>query len=173
MKEISINEFKSTLEKESSNADFDFINVCTPAEYAEKSIPGARSVPLDTLMSHLNEFRNKKAILIHCRSGNRSRHAMELLQNAGITANLMSVAGGLLAWEKAGFPTHTSTHRMPIMRQVLLSAGALVTLSIVLSLFVHPYFQFVALFVGCGQMFAGLTGWCGLSYFLEKMPWNK
>jgi rhodanese-related sulfurtransferase len=173
MKEISINEFKTALEKESANTSFDFINVCTPAEYAEKSIPGARSVPLDTLLNHLDDFKNKKAILIHCMSGNRSKRAMELLQNAGITADIMSVAGGLLAWEKAGFPTHTSTHRMPLMRQVLLTAGLFVALSIILSILVHPNFQYVALFVGCGQMFAGLTGWCGLSYFLEKMPWNK
>lgn len=173
MKEITIEEFKSALEKRSANTDVDFINVCTPAEYQEKNIPGVRSVPLDTLMNHLDEFKSKKSILIHCRSGNRSRHAVEILQNAGIKAELMSMAGGLMAWEKAGFKTGAFTHRMPLMRQVLLTAGLFVALSIVLSILVHPNFQYVALFVGCGQMFAGLTGWCGLSYFLEKMPWNK
>ncbi len=173
MKEITIQEFKSTLEKESSNPNFDFINVCTPVEYMEKNIPGVRSVPLDTLMNHLDEFKNKKTILIHCRSGNRSRHAMEIFQNAGITADLQSMAGGLMAWEKAGFKTGAFTHRMPIMRQVLLTAGTFVAISIILSILVHPYFQYVALFVGCGQMFAGITGWCGLSLLLEKMPWNK
>lgn len=173
MREITVQEFKNTLERESLNTTFDFINVCTPIEYNEKHIQGVRSVPLNTLHEHLNEFKDKKAIYVHCRSGNRSRQAIEILKDAGITAELMNMNGGLMAWDKAGFQTEALTHRMPIMRQVLLTAGLCTAVSIILSLFVHSAFIYVALFVGCGQMFAGLTGWCGLSYLLEKMPWNK
>jgi len=173
MREITVQEFKNTLERESSNSLFDFINVCTTTEYNEKHIRGVRSVPLNTLHEHLNEFKDKKAIYIHCRSGNRSRQAIETLTSSGITAELINMNGGLMAWDKAGFETEALTHRMPIMRQVLLTAGLLTAVSAVLSLSVHGAFVYVALFVGCGQMFAGLTGWCGLSYLLEKMPWNK
>lgn len=173
MREITVQEFKNTLEKESSNNLFDFINVCSTAEYNEKHIRGVRSVPLNTLHEHLNEFKDKKAIYIHCRSGNRSRQAIETLTSAGIIAELINVSGGLMAWDKAGFETEALTHRMPLMRQVLLTAGLLTAASAVLSLSVHGSFVYIALFVGCGQMFAGLTGWCGLSHLLEKMPWNK
>ena len=172
MREITVQEFKNTLEKESQNSSFDFINVCTTTEYNEKHIRGVRSVPLNTLHEHLNEFKDKKAIYIHCRSGNRSRQAIETLTSSGITAELINMNGGLMAWDKAGFQTEALTHRMPIMRQVLLTAGLLTAISVILSLSVHSAFIYVALFVGCGQMFAGLTGWCGLSYLLERMPWN-
>lgn len=173
MREITVQEFKNTLEKEAQNSSFDFINVCTKTEYNEKHIHGVRSVPLNTLHEHLNEFKDKKAIYIHCRSGNRSRQAIETLSSSGVTAELINVNGGLMAWDKAGFETEALTHRMPIMRQVLLTAGLLTVVSVIFSLSVHGAFIYVALFVGCGQMFAGLTGWCGLSYLLEKMPWNK
>ncbi len=173
MKHIDVDTFKEIIAKESENPDIDFINVCTPPEYQEKHISGVRSVPLDTLQSHLSEFKNKKAIYIHCRSGDRGRQAIEKLEKLGITAELVNVEGGILAWEKEGFETKSHTTRMPLMRQVLLIAGSLVVLGSIFSLLGVPYSIYLSLLVGCGLMFAGLTGWCGMSYILAKMPWNK
>lgn len=85
----------------------------------------------------------------------------------------MHVGGGIEAWNTAGFTTIRATGRLPLMRQTLLAAGFLVTLSVLGSIFMHEYFIGLALFVGCGLMFAGATGWCGMSLFLAKMPWNK
>lgn len=31
----------------------------------------------------------------------------------------------------------------------------------------------IPLVAGCGRLFAGLTGFCGLALLLAKMPWNK
>ncbi len=173
MREITVQEFKHALQLGSSDDSLDFINVCSPGEYEEKHIQGVRSVPLDTLHKHIDEFKKKKMIYVHCRSGNRSRQAIETLKDAGIPAELINVSGGLMAWTKANFPTVSLTHRMPLMQQVLLTAGLLTATSIILSLLVESAFVFIALFVGLGQIFAGLTGWCGLSRLLEKMPWNK
>ena len=173
MKHINVHEFKTLLEKEGKNPEMDFINVCTTPEYDEKHIPGVRSVPLDTLESHLNEFGGKKAIYIHCRSGNRGKQAIEKLEKLGVKAELVNVEGGILAWDKLGFTTAANSNRMPLMRQVLLAAGSLVTLGVVLAMWVNPLFVFLSLFVGMGLMFAGATGWCGMSYLLAMMPWNK
>lgn len=173
MKEISVTEFRDALKNESMNTSVDFINVCSTAEYKEKCIQGVRSVPLDTLQNHLAEFKDKKTIYIHCQSGARAEHAIDILENLGVGAELINLEGGILAWEKAGFPTKVFTHRLPIMRQMLLTAGFFVVFGVILALTVNPKFVFLALVVGCGQMFAGITGWCGLSHLLEKMPWNK
>lgn len=173
MKEISVTEFRDALKNESMNTSVDFINVCSTAEYKEKCIQGVRSVPLDTLQNHLAEFKDKKTIYIHCRAGSRGRQAVEILENLGMNAKLINMDGGILAWERAGFPTKTYTHRLPIMRQVMLTAGFIISLGIVLSLTVNPSFVYLSLFVGCGLMFAGITGWCTLSYILERMPWNR
>lgn len=107
MKHISVEEFKKVIEGAEQDSTVDFINVCTTPEYDEKHIPGVRSVPLDTLEQHLNEFQTKKSIYIHCRSGMRSSRAIELLLELGLTAELINVEGGIIAWEHAGFETKT------------------------------------------------------------------
>lgn len=173
MTEITIDAFKEVIGAEKSNPSVDFINVCTPAEYKEKHIAGVRNVPLDELSKRVSEFSGKKTIYVHCRSGNRSAKAIDLLKSLGVKAELVNVSGGLLAWGKAGFETLSLTNRMPIMQQTLLAAGSLVLAGYVLSAFVHPAFIYLSVFVGAGLTFAGVTGWCGMSYALAKMPWNK
>ena len=176
MKEISPEEFMGALTREAKNNGVDFINVCTNGEYVDKHIAGVRSVPLDTLHDNIKIFSTKKQIFVHCMSGHRGKRAIEDLERLGITAELINMQGGLMAWEASGLPVEKSNvlrKNIPLMRQVLLTAGAVVTLGVLLALFVHPAFVFLSLFIGVGEMFAGLTGWCGLSLLLERMPWNK
>lgn len=172
MTEITIDSFKEVIGAEKNNPSVDFINVCTPTEYGEKHIAGVRNVPLDELSNRIKEFTDKKTIYVHCRSGNRSAKAIDLLRSLGVKAELVNVSGGLLAWGKAGFATSSFTNRMPIMQQTLLSAGSLILAGYILSVFVHPAFIALSVAVGAGLSFAGLTGWCGMSYALAKMPWN-
>ncbi len=173
MKHISIPAFKEVIKSESNNPTIDFINVCTPAEYKEKHIKGVRSVPLDTLSSHVTALNQKKTIYIHCRSGNRGRQAIEKLHALGVTAELVNVEGGLLAWEEAGHETGSHTSRLPIMRQVFIGAGGLVLGGVALTYFVDDTFILVPLFVSLGLLVSGITGWCGMALLLSRMPWNK
>lgn len=174
MQHITVQELQTLLATEKNNSQTDFINVCTPAEYKEKHIEGVRSVPLDEIEKHKDEFAGKETIYVHCRSGKRSQAAIEKLQTLGLTAKLINVEGGLLAWEGAGFATGQLKHvRVPIMQQVLLTAGILVLIGTLGALLIHPALLYLALFVGAGLTFAGATGWCGMAYLLSKMPWNK
>lgn len=173
MKHVSVGTFKEVLNAERNNPFVDFINVCTLAEYKEKHIEGVRSVPLDEIQNRLSEFTGKKTIYVHCRSGNRSRKALDRLKELGVTAELVNVEGGLLAWEALGYTTGSVTSRMPLMRQVLVAAGGLVLAGYVLSLVFGPGFLLISAAVGAGLMFAGITGWCGMAFMLARMPWNK
>lgn len=173
MKQISISAFKEVIESEAGNPTVDFINVCTPAEYKEKHIEGVRSVPLDTLSTRAAELNQKKTVYVHCRSGNRGRQAIEKLQSLGVTADFVNVAGGLMAWEEAGYETVSHTNRLPIMRQVFIGAGGLVFGGILLTHFVSYTFILLPLFVSLGLLVSGFTGWCGMALLLSKMPWNK
>lgn len=172
MQKISVETFKNIIINQAGNPEVDFINVCTPTEYAEKRIEGVRNVPLDEITQHLDEFKDKKTIYVHCRSGKRAAKAIEQLRDSGIHAELVNIDGGLLAWDEAGLPTESDTKRLPLMRQVLLSAGTLILIGMALGWFVHPVWYLLTTFIGLGLSFAGLTGWCGMSYFLSKMPWN-
>jgi len=173
MKHISVDVFKQVLEAEKNNDSIDFINVCEPAEYKEKHIEGVRSIPLGTLESHVGEFTNKQTIYVHCRSGKRGQQAIEKLTAAGVTAELVNVEGGIMAWDEAGHPTNSLTKRMPLMRQVLLAAGLLILIGFIGAHTVYEGLRFIIPVVGAGLVFSGLTGWCGMAMFLSKMPWNK
>ena len=104
--QIDVATFKKILEASAHNPSFDFINVCTTDEYNEMHIQGVRSVPLDTLAEHLNEFSTKERIYIHCKSGRRGMFAVETLTQLGVRAELINVEGGILAWIDAGFKTN-------------------------------------------------------------------
>lgn len=173
MKEISITDFKHVLDTNHADTTLDFINVCTPAEYKEKHIIGVRSVPLDTINDRVDEFAGKKTIYVHCRSGRRGQQAIAALAAAGVTAELVNVSGGLMAWEEAGYITNSQTSRLPLMRQVFLAAGILVLASTTAGLVFDTAMLFITLFVGAGLTFSGLTGWCGMALLLSKMPWNE
>lgn len=173
MSEITPKELHTALARKDEDSSVDFINVCTPAEYKEKHIPGVRNVPLDEIDQHLNEFSNVQRIYVHCQSGRRAGQAITRLRELGVQAELVNVQGGLTAWHTAGLPTESKTNRLPIMRQVLLIAGVLVLLGLGLGWFVSSLWFVLAAFVGLGLAFAGLTGWCGMSYALARMPWNR
>lgn len=173
MKHITTSAFKEVIESEASNESVAFINVCTPAEYKERHIQGVRNIPLDTLAQHVAELNQKATVYIHCRSGNRGKKAIETLEALGVTAELVNVEGGLLAWQEAGYETGSHTSRLPIMRQVFIGAGGLVLFGLILSYVVDESFLLIPLFVSLGLLLSGFTGWCGMALLLGKMPWNK
>ncbi len=176
MKTISVSLFKEILTLEKSNSTVDFINVCTPIEYNEKHIEGVANVPLDTLERAIDRFKNKQTIYIHCRSGKRGEQAVQTLKDLGITADIVNVDGGLMAWEQAGFATNTliSKNKIPLLRQVFLTAGIFVLIGVVGYILTgYKIFLGLSAFVGVGLMFSGISGWCGLQILLAKMPWNK
>ncbi len=173
MKHISVSSFKEVIEAEKSNSSVDFINVCTPAEYKEKHISGVRSVPLDDIERHVQEFKDKKTIYVHCRSGRRGVAAMEKLVALGIKAELVNVEGGILSWEEAGYGTAKISLRLSLMRQTFIAAGVLIVIAHILGLMVSPLWFVLSGVAGVGLLVAGLTGWCGMTMLLAKMPWNR
>lgn len=101
---ISIEDFEKVLASHKDDPATDFINVCTPEEYVEKHIAGVRSVPLDTLADHVDEFASKETVYVHCRSGKRAQKAIEQMRAADVSATLVNVEGGILAWEEKNLP---------------------------------------------------------------------
>lgn len=61
------------------------VDVRTPGEFAEGSAPGAVNIPLQELELRLAEMKDKKQIVVFCRSGNRSSQAKLILEQHGFT----------------------------------------------------------------------------------------
>jgi hypothetical protein len=108
-----------------------------------------------------------------CQSGGRARRAIEKLKNGGVQCCVL-VEGGTQGWIDAGLPVNLGKSRvLPLMRQVQITVGSLAATGALLALTVNKLFAIIPLAVGCGLLFAGLTGICGLALLLAKMPWNK
>lgn len=173
MEHVSVSAFQQSLETEKANPAVAFINVCTKDEYKAKHIEGVRNIPLDQLPSRLHELADKQTIYVHCRSGNRSKRAIEEMERLGVRARLVNVEGGIMAWESAGLQTRSLSSVLPMTQQVFVAAGSLILLGVFLVLTVDLAFLIIPGFIGAGLLFAGLTGWCGMAMLLSKMPWNK
>ena len=94
MREISVTELKQRLE---ASQPVELIDVREPYEYEIARIEGAKLIPLGELSERLDELPRDREIVVHCHSGIRSAHAVQLLDKAGLkrAANLV---GGIDAW---------------------------------------------------------------------------
>jgi phage shock protein E len=72
----------SSLKDAVKNGAF-LVDVRTPAEFLAGSVKSAVNIPLDTLPAHLSKLKNKKNIVVFCRSGNRSGQAENFFKKNG------------------------------------------------------------------------------------------
>ena len=79
------------------------LDVRTPREREQKSIPGSQSIPLNRLTENLAKLPRDKSILVYCAGGYRSSIAASLLQRGGLL-RVSEIAGGIAAWEAASLP---------------------------------------------------------------------
>ena len=59
------------------------VDVRTPGEFSSGSVKGAVNIPLDRVSSQLTKFKDKKTIVVFCRSGSRSGQAKSILNQNG------------------------------------------------------------------------------------------
>ena len=84
------------------NPDVVVIDVREQYEYDEGHIPGVTLIPLGSVPNRLDEIPTDKEVIFVCRSGNRSSHATQFLQQQGFE-NIHNMLGGMNAWQKAGY----------------------------------------------------------------------
>ena len=96
VKSITTDEVRKII-KDKNTEDYCLLDVRQPGEYAEKHIPGAKLIPLGELQAHLNDVDPKKPTIVYCRSGNRSRSAVGMLNGAGLE-DVYNMEGGILAY---------------------------------------------------------------------------
>jgi rhodanese-related sulfurtransferase len=146
-----------------------------PSEYASAHVPGATLVPLNELKieAFLEQHKPGTPIFVLCQAGARAAKAIEQFERAGC-GDCVLVEGGTQAWIDAGLPVHRgASNVLPIMRQVQIVVGSISASGAFLAIAVNPWFAVLPLFLGCGLLFAGITGACGMALMLAKMPWNR
>jgi rhodanese-related sulfurtransferase len=76
--------------------DVFLLDVREPDEVEEWAYPIGINIPLGQLGDRLDEVPREVAIVVACRSGNRSAAAAQALSDAGWTA--ANLTGGAIAW---------------------------------------------------------------------------
>ena len=153
----------------------ELLDVRTPPEFINAHVPGARLIPLDDLdiESYLKHHEPGRPVHVLCQAGGRAAKAVEQFENHGCLDGVL-VEGGTQAWIDAGFPVDRGDSKvLPLMRQVQIVVGTLSAIGAALVLLVSPWFALIPLILGCGLLFAGLTGTCGMALLLARMPWNR
>jgi rhodanese-related sulfurtransferase len=148
-----------------------FLDVRSEDEFASGHVPGAQCMPLEKIEAG-GDIPRDKLVVLSCQSGRRSARAREVLAARGFE-NIVEMEGGFSAWASAGLPVNRFRKTIPVIRQVMITAGTLGFLGTALGWFVHPGFFALPAFIGAGLTFAGVSGWCGMALILERMPWNQ
>jgi len=168
MSHISAQELAKRLEEQPG---LRLVDVRSPGEYAAGHVPGAMNIPLEQVESRIDDF-GTAPVAILCHSGKRASMACEVLEQH--RSDILVVDGGTQAWINSGLPvTEPAASRWSIERQVRLIAGIMILAGTILSVFAAASWVYLAMFVGAGLTFAGLTNQCGMASLLALMPWNK
>lgn len=151
------------------------VDVRTSGEFKSVHVRGAVNLPLDEIGGErLAQVAGDGPVYVVCQSGQRSRKACEKLRAEGVACEMVVVKGGTAAWDRAGYPVERdASGPISLERQVRIAAGSLVAIGVALAALSSPWWLILPGFIGCGLVFAGVTGTCGMGMLLAKMPWNR
>lgn len=91
VEEITAQQLKSKI---AAKEDFQLVDVREETEYNERNI-GGLLIPLKTLENNLYKLSPGKEVIVHCKSGARSRQAVSMLKQKGFK-KVVSLKNGLL-----------------------------------------------------------------------------
>ncbi len=94
--EITVTELDALLKGENPPL---VIDVREPHEYEICHLEVARLIPLGQIAEHLHQLSTTEDIIVHCKSGARSRKAVNRLKEMGF-ARVKNLQGGILAWAR-------------------------------------------------------------------------
>jgi rhodanese-related sulfurtransferase len=82
------------------------LDVRTPEEFSQGHVAGARNIPHTELAARLGELEDARNsdIVVYCRSGNRSKLALEVLDKAGFK-RLLHLEGDWQRWDAERRPS--------------------------------------------------------------------
>tara|TARA_Y100000588_G_C13727127_1_gene699838 strand:- start:50 stop:376 length:327 start_codon:yes stop_codon:yes gene_type:complete len=93
--EINVMQLKEMLD---NNNDFILLDVRTDMEVLTSSISSkAIHIPMNEIPNKLHELNKSKEIIVHCKSGKRSKKVCEYLLNNKFI-NVKNLSGGILDW---------------------------------------------------------------------------
>ena len=97
--EIEATELQSRLQ---AGDDVVLLDIRSDAEVAQGILPGAEHMAMHMIPLRLQDLPKDKDIVLYCRSGARSYHACNFLNQQGVT-NVLNLRGGIISWARQGY----------------------------------------------------------------------
>ena len=68
--------------------EYTILDIRTPAEFAAGHLDGAQNIDFysTTFQQELQKLDRDKTYVVYCRSGSRSKHAIQMMENLGFTS---------------------------------------------------------------------------------------
>jgi rhodanese-related sulfurtransferase len=106
---VSVDEAKEMLD---AGGDLAVVDVRTPDEYTGGHVTGAIHIPIDEVLSRMEELPKDRKLLFICAAGARSGLACEMAAAAGLDSEvLINIEDGTPAWIEKGYPTSYGSDR--------------------------------------------------------------
>lgn len=104
--DLSSSDARDLLGKRSADPGFVLLDVRTPKEFHAERIAGAVIVDYNSpsFRDELAKLDRGKTYLVYCRTGNRSKGALQVMREQGFR-NVLHLPGGIAKWKEAGLPT--------------------------------------------------------------------
>ena len=104
---VDVGELPATVDVETvaqikDREDVILLDVREQWEYDEAHSPGVTLIPMNQIPASLEQIPTDETVVVTCRSGNRSGQVVDYLRQQGYE-NVHNMAGGILAWEEAGY----------------------------------------------------------------------
>lgn len=102
MESITTDELK---EKILDHSPINIIDVREDEETATGIIPGAKTIPMNQIPEHLDEFNEQETYYFICAGGVRSAHVVHYLTQQNENIHAVNVEGGMKAFGDEGLET--------------------------------------------------------------------
>lgn len=103
--DVTSQEAFDLIQKNHGNPDFVILDVRTSSEFQDRHIDGALNIDvnLPSFSEELEQLDRNGTYLVYCRSGNRSRTALAIMEDLGFT-RIYHLTNGITEWVDAGLP---------------------------------------------------------------------
>ena len=99
--DVTIEQARKLVRERGGTADFVVLDVRTPTEFAGGHLPGALNVDIQAreFVTRVGALDHSKTYLVYCRSGNRSKKAVEAMERMDFQS-VYHMTEGMIGWEK-------------------------------------------------------------------------
>ena len=95
---VELQQENNTIKLKQQSNTIKLIDIRTPAEYEKMHVPGALSMPAETIAENITEFAANDIIVCICNKGlERSQNAAEEIANMGFN-NVFYLEDGTFGW---------------------------------------------------------------------------